>query len=49
MNAEPLGMCAFWRDVNHRQVRRLPHSTVKAMQESIPHKGNLGMDADPLG
>ena len=49
MNAEPLGMCAFWHDVNKRQVRRLPNSTVKAIQDSIPNKGNLGMVADPLG
>ena len=49
MNAEPLGMCTFWRDVKNRQVRRLPNSTVKAIQESIPNKRNLGMVADPLG
>ena len=49
MNAEPLGMCTFWRDVKNRQVRRLPDSTVKAIQVSILNKGNLGTAADPLG
>ncbi len=38
MDAEPLGMCPFWFDAKHRQIRRLQASTVKAIQLRIDGK-----------